>query len=234
MTVRFGNYRLAAYIAIFLASGTVLGLASNFAKLFLPHLHHDFTIFALIVPSLTIFVLLLTLQWAQPNTEAIALFILGVLWLALGAWSQDIIGFVQCDAIGGQRMATSTGDMSQRQYCYEMKVIEAFSWMNFVVFSISFFILIWLVSRAQTLGRPHMWEEPIRELPWFGELPGYYNTGTVQPTYAPYPAMQYPTGGQYMPMQTQGHSIIIQPGVNGQPPVVTQVPGPVPGQPPSA
>jgi hypothetical protein len=152
----------------------------------------------------------------------------------MGAWSQDIIGFVQCDAIGGQRTPTSTGNMSERQYCYEMKVMEAFSWMNFVLFSISFIILLFLVSRAQSLGRPHMWEEPIRELPWFGELPGYYNRGMAQPTYAPYPPMQYPAGGQYM--QTPGHSIIIQPGVNGQAPVITQVPGlvPQPLQPPSA
>ncbi|EEB86817.1 hypothetical protein MPER_16089, partial [Moniliophthora perniciosa FA553] len=42
---------------------------------------YDHTIFALIVPSLTIFVFLLTLQWAQPRIEAPALFILGVLWL---------------------------------------------------------------------------------------------------------------------------------------------------------
>jgi len=226
MTVRFGNYRLFVYIAIFLSSGTVLGFAANFAKLFLPHLHPDFTIFALIVPSLTILVLLLTLQWAQPNFEAFTLFILGVLWLAMAAWSQDIIGFVQCDSLGGERIPTSTGSMSERQYCYEMKVLEAFSWMNFFLFVVYFFVLIWLVSRAQSLGRPHMWEEPIRELPWFGEMPGYYNvanTGMAQPVYPGYPPVHYPPY-----MQTQGHSIIIQPGVNGQPPVITQVPGPLP------
>ena len=83
----------------------------------------DFIIFALITPSLTIFTFLLTsvkplqnlhhvvltclssLQWAQPQTEAISLSILGILWLsksgssfsnlwlllklstAMGAWS---------------------------------------------------------------------------------------------------------------------------------------------------
>ncbi len=53
--------------------------------------------------------------------------------------------------------------------------------------------------------------------------PGYYNTN--------YPGMPYPQSpsGAYpyyppMPMAQPGHSIIIQPGVNGQPPTVTQVP----------
>jgi len=56
MTVRFGNYRTMFYgkrhqptfwaaltisqsVAVFLLSGTVLGLAGNFASLFLPNLH---------------------------------------------------------------------------------------------------------------------------------------------------------------------------------------------------
>jgi len=65
------------------------------------------------------------------------------------------------------------------------------------------------------------------ELPWFGEMPGYYNTrtgGTMQyPASAGFaPGYQYPMSA--VPMQTPGHSLIIQPGVNGQPATVTQVP----------
>jgi hypothetical protein len=68
------------------------------------------------------------------------------------------------------------------------------------------------------------------ELPWFGEAPGYYNThpgGMVHGGMA-----QFPPGGYGYPMQgvnppfvqTPGHSIVIQPGMNGQPPTITQVP----------
>lgn len=71
---------------------------------------------------------------------------------------------------------------------------------------------------------------PTSELPWFGEMPGYYNTisagqGQAYPTgYGQgYPAQGY--GGYYpAPMAQPGNSIIIQPGMNGQPPTVTQVP----------
>ena len=68
------------------------------------------------------------------------------------------------------------------------------------------------------------------ELPWFGEMPGYYNTN-------PYggggPMMHYPppSAGGYgypyqggMPVPNPGHSIVIQPGMNGAPPTITQMP----------
>jgi len=224
MTVRFGNNRLGFYIAVILLSGAVLGLSAHFANIFLPSLHHDFTIFALIVPSLTIFVFLLSLQWAQPWTEAIMLSVLGILWLTMGAWSTDIIGNVQCDALSGQRVDAKT---SAQPVCYEFKVIQAFSWALFCAFAIAFFILFRLVAQAQQFGRPRIWYEPIRELPWFGEMPGYYNTSPgAMPQYPGYaPGMAYPAGGiPGQMMQTPGHSIIIQPGVNGQPPTITQVP----------
>jgi len=225
MTVQFGNHRVAFYLAIFLLSGTVLGLSAHFAAIFLPHLHHDFTIFSILVPSLSIFVFLITLQWAQPRTEAVALFILGTLWLAMGAWSTDIIGNIQCDGLTGQRTATKNGDMSAQEFCYEMKVIQAFSWMLFILYVLALYVLMRLVDQAHRFGRFDIWWAPIRELPWFGEAPGYYNTH-------PGGMMQYPAGYAYPTtqgvnaplVQTPGHSIVIQPGMNGQPPTITQVP----------
>lgn len=97
--------------------GTVLGLAAHFAAVFLPGLHgtssrcfhpkleltcstEAFTIFAIIVPSLTIFVLMLMYacwmflcrklnlphispryQWSQPRIEALVLFVIWAIWL---------------------------------------------------------------------------------------------------------------------------------------------------------
>ncbi|ESK96016.1 hypothetical protein Moror_7361 [Moniliophthora roreri MCA 2997] len=226
MTVRFGNYRLGFYVAVFLLSATVLGLAAHFAAVFLPSLHHDFTIFALIVPSLTIFVFLLTLQWAQPRIEAPVLFILGVLWLATGAWTTDVVGNRQCDATDpSAREGRST--LSARQYCYETKVIQAFSWMLFILFVIAFIILLSLVSQAQRFGRWNIWAEPIQELGWFGEWPGFYNTHQPQPGmmqhsgYVPY---GYPLQAGPGIAQQPGQTIIVQPSATGGPPTVTQIP----------
>ncbi|KAF5364324.1 hypothetical protein D9756_000614 [Leucocoprinus leucothites] len=222
MTVRFGNHRLAFYISVFLLSGAVLGLAAHLASEFLPNLHRDFIIFSLVVPALTIFVFLLLIQWAQPRTEAVALFILGVLWLAMGAWATDVIGNQQCDALGGQTMEARTGQVSAQRWCREMKVIQAFSWMNFVLYAFALIILVTLVSRAQAFGRFDIWSEPIRELPWFGEAPGYYNT-TNAGTNQGYPMMaQYP-GSAYTQAQP-GQAIVVQPGANGQMPTITQIP----------
>jgi len=223
MTVRFASYRIALYVAVFLLSGTVLGLAAHFANIFLPHLHADFTIFSLLIPSLTIFVFLLSLQFAQPRTEALCLFVLWALWLAMGAWSNDIIGNVQCDALTVETMPTKNGAIRQREYCYEMKVIQAFSWMLFVMFSFAFVILMALVSQAERFGRPDIWREPIQELGWFGELPGYYNhhqQGMAQ--YATYPQQYgYPMQQGYV-QQQPGQLYQIHQGTNA--PFVTQVP----------
>jgi hypothetical protein len=52
----------------------------------------------------------------------------------------------------------------EREYCYEMKVIQAFSWMLFALFSFGFIILITLVNQAERFGRPDVWEGPIQEL----------------------------------------------------------------------
>jgi len=60
------------------------------------------------------------------------------------------------------------------------------------------------------------------ELPWFGEAPGYYNTAAtgVNPVY---PVMgQYP-GGVHPQIQP-GSALVVQPGVNGQLPTITQIP----------
>ncbi|KAF4619666.1 hypothetical protein D9613_005066 [Agrocybe pediades] len=231
MTVRFGNNRLAFYIVTFILSAVVLGLAANFANEFLPHFHPNFIVFALIVSSLQIFVFLLTLQWATPRTEVITVFIMGVLWLAMGAWATDVIGPTQCDGLGGQTTPAKNGDISAQGFCYEMKVIQAFSWALFSIFVIAFWILLQLISQAERFGRYRIWSEPIRELPWFGEMPGYYNANTYEPGMAQYQpgsaGVQYGYPGQYgagMPAPAPGHSIIIQPGMNGAPPTVTQVP----------
>jgi len=224
MTVRFGNYRLAFYIVVFVLSGVVLGLTANFTSIFFPKVHHDFIIFALITSSLTIFTFLLTLQWAQPQTEAITLSILGILWLAMAAWATDIIGITQCDALGGQTIPSKSGDTSAQAFCYEMKVVQAFSWALFIAFIIALYILFQLVGLAQRFGRYYIWSEPIRELPWFGEMPGYYNTTAGGPMYPPHSAPGYHTGYPYHPMMSApagGHSIVIQPGMNGAPPIVT-------------
>ncbi|KAF8812422.1 hypothetical protein BYT27DRAFT_7182858 [Phlegmacium glaucopus] len=226
MTVRFVNYRLGFYIGVFILSAVVLGLVANFTSIFFPKIHRDFIIFALIAPAFTIFAFLLTLQWAQPQTEAIALTLLSIIWLTMGAWSTDIIGNVQCDALGGQRTPAKSGDTNAQAFCYEMKVVQAFSWALFIGCILALYVIFQLVDQAQRVGRYHIWSEPIRELPWFGEMPGYYNTLGMGGGPMPYPGSAISPGYGYpynMPMAAPGHSIVIQPGMNGAPPTVTQV-----------
>lgn len=127
---------------------------------------------------------------------------------------------------------------SAQAFCYEMKVVQAFSWALFIGFILALYVLFQLVGQAQRFGRYLIWSEPIRgsksefkllrwklifllplELPWFGEMPGYYNTHAGQPMYLPPSAGMGP--GYFPPMTSaQGNTFVIQPGMNGQPPTI--------------
>jgi len=142
----------------------------------------------------------------------------------MGAWSTDIIGYVQCDSLGGQHIAAKNGTTSYQAYCYEMKVIQAFSWMNFILFVLALVVLYQLTGQARLFGRFNIWREPIRELPWFGEAPGYYNTGIATSYGGGAVPYMYPTMAPYAPAMAPGSAVIVQPGINGQPATITQVP----------
>ncbi len=43
-----------------------------------------------------------------------------------------------------------------------MKVIQAFSWMNFVLVAFALVIIMQLTTQAQMFGRYNIWMEPIR------------------------------------------------------------------------
>ncbi|KAJ7283638.1 hypothetical protein C8J57DRAFT_740559 [Mycena rebaudengoi] len=243
MTVRFANYRIVFYVAVFLLCGTILGLGAHFASIFLPHLHPDFSIFTLVVPSLTIFIFLLSLQFAQPRTEALSLFVLWALWLSMAAWSTyaqcynlvllaDVVAAAISSATSNamhsrqKRCQRKSGEIREREYCYEMKVIQAFSWMLFVLVFLRIYYTDYPRSiKRNGLGDPMCGRVPIQELGWFSEMPGYYNQGMVQ-----YPGM-YPQQQYGYPMQMQAAGYAQQPnqqvyqinqGPNG--PTVSQVP----------
>lgn len=150
-----------------------------------------------------------------------------------------------------------------------MRVIEAFSWVLFgictcnlsygpknhrssahsmILVSIFFVVVCNLTTIAvQRGGRPYAWREPMIELPWYGEWPGYSGgTGSAYPTVqmadggmipgaymAPQPmatggpisTMPVMQDGGYVVQQQPGYSMIITPGVGGQAPMIQQVPG---------
>jgi hypothetical protein len=101
-----------------------------------------------------------------------------------------------------------------------------------------FVFVIALATRSVAMGRYDIWREDVRELPWFGEAPGYPGTGYTaysgqsgQYGNRGYPGSyaqsyaQYPTSyGGNVVQQQPGHSLVIQPGMNGGAPTVQQVP----------
>jgi hypothetical protein len=229
MTVLFRNLRFYGFFAVILLSAAVLGIGAYFAAIFLPNLHHDYSIYTLVPPSWTLLIFTLLLFSSTPRVDALCLFISDILWLTLASWSSDSLGNTQCDALGKARTNTRNGTISARSYCDLSKVIEAFSWATFCLLTLYFVFLISLATRSVAMGRYEIWREDIRELPWFGQAPGYPGVG-----YVTYPSQyrgyagsyaQYPTtyGGNVV-QQQPGHSLVIQPGMNGGAPTVQQVP----------
>jgi len=133
-----------------------------------------------------------------------------------------------------------------------MRVIEAFSWVLFGIFAIFLVIVINLTSVAVMRGgRPYAWREPMIELPWYGEWPGYsggpgsmyptmhmheggvipgsYMPGGViaQPMAGPVSTLPVMQDGGYVVQQQHGYSTVITPGLNGQAPTIQHYPGPI-------
>jgi len=219
----FKDARLTAYASVFACSIVVLGLAANFAAKFLPKLHRDFLIFALVVPTITLVILLVLLLRSQPRWDLLVLFILAACWLTMGSWSTDIIAHIECDSLGGQTIPTKNGTMSYQVYCREMKAIQAFSWANFVILVLCFAILLSLIVRVLSFGRERVWEESISNVPWFNQW-NYQQAGYQTYPYAYMSGQPIQTGpNQYVVQQAPGHSVVI--GSQDGRPTVQQVPG---------
>lgn len=93
---------------------------------------------------------------------------------------------------------------------------------------LTFLFVITLANKARGLGRAYAWSEDINELPWFHEYQGFPQANGAYPQYAPQQVQGYPynINGQVV-QQMPGHSLVIQPGVNGAPATVQQIPGTV-------
>lgn len=197
----FKEARFCAYASVMACSAVVLGLVANFASKFLPHIHRDFLIFALIVSAVTIVILCVILLRSQPRWDLFVLFLLAAGWLTMGSWSSDMIAHIECESLAGQTTPTKNGTMSSQVYCREMKAILAFSWANFVILVLSWAILLTLVMRVLSFGRQRAWEESISDIPWFNQM--NYQQGS----YAMYPYGYM--GGQQVVQQVPGHTVVV-------------------------
>ncbi|KZT51987.1 hypothetical protein CALCODRAFT_521001 [Calocera cornea HHB12733] len=224
----FATARRCVYVVLFALAAVELGIAANLTNLFLST-HHDFFIYSLVPSSYTILVILGLLAKSRPAIDLVLILIADILWLALGAYSQDVLGSVQCDALGGQTIRTSMGGTySSQSYCYQMKAIEAVAWAEFGLFLITFFVIL-AVSLTVAARGQDVWAMDIDDLEWFG---AYGGAGYAPPggayqygQYGNYP-QYYANGGggtlaqgnyygQPVVVQQPGRNILVQQGPNG-------------------
>jgi len=225
MTSLFRDIRTYAFIFAAIFTIVVLSISANFATKFLP-LHQDYLIFSIVASGVTIVILLILALRSTPLAELIALFVLLVLWLGMGGYSTDVIGHVECDSLTGRTPAAHGNTYSAAGYCRQTKVVQSFSWANFMLFSIMFLIVLTLALKAHARGFKRIWRGDINELGWFDELQSNPQMSYLPLSQQPGQNYVYPnvtTFGNSQPVyQLPGHSVVITNGPNGQ--QITQVP----------
>lgn len=229
MTTLFRQLRFTALTFAFIFATIVLGITANFAKAFLP-IHQDFIIFALVASAVTMVFLIVIALRSTPRFEVFILFVYSVLWCAMGGYSTDVIGHIECDAQHGRIPAHNGTTYSAQGWCRQMKVVQSFSWAEFVLFVILFLIVLNIGLGASARGYKEVWNGSISDLGWYGEEAGERNPGG-------YPVQQlggvpngvsytYPNvqsfGGSQPVYQLPGHSVVITNGPHGQ--SIQQVP----------
>jgi len=163
----FTNIRLGVFVTLGLLAAGVLGIAIHFATIFPSSFHHSFNTFAIVAPAVTIVLLIIILLRSTPCWDCVALAVLDILWLTMGAWSTDVIGNLQCESLTGQQTPTKNGQTSFQGWCQQMKVVEAFSWANFGILTICLLTVIFLVVRLFSMGFGSVWSQSVAELEWF-------------------------------------------------------------------
>jgi len=154
------------------------------------------------------------------------MWILAVVWVAMGAYATDVIGHIDCDSLQGTIPAARDTRYSYQRYCREMKAIEAFSWTNFGLFALFFLLVLRLILQHSARGDKTIWLASVSELAWFdeeyqGAPTQYYQTVPAGGQTYTYPNVT--TFGNSQPVyQLPGHSVVITNGPNGQ--QISQVP----------
>ncbi|CEL59544.1 hypothetical protein RSOLAG1IB_03477 [Rhizoctonia solani AG-1 IB] len=235
----FNKLRLCLFALVFVGASVVLGICAYLTSRLFSSGIHDFLIFSLVTSAFTIVVFVLLALRSQPRIDAAVMFILVVLWLTMGAYSQDVIGHVFCYSLRGDTIpAKNDTTISAEKYCRQMKTVLAFSWANFVFLALWLVGLLTVVIRIYARGNHDVWGNSMSDVTILTESPiiktGEYpmspssNPPGVLPNTPGQTHVYYPSppniSGPLQPQiiqQQPGHSVIIR---NGQ---VIQVPGSV-------
>jgi len=207
MTNTFLIVRWSAYAWCIVCAISVLAISAHQASLFIDQwAQRPYIIYALVCSIMTILGLGALCLRSQPRLDVIGIAVFTILWLALGAYTTDIIGYVQCETLVGERKVTdSGGSFSSMAWCRELKAIMAFSYVTFGILLISLIILLALMITLHARGQYGMWRYSMSDVPWFGVY-GDREGGIPYPMVPP-PAQRQYTGN--VVYQQPGHDVII-------------------------
>ncbi|KAF8335469.1 uncharacterized protein EI90DRAFT_3048476 [Cantharellus anzutake] len=225
MSNLFVSFRYWIHGFFFCCSVVILVISSTLASHFLPQ-HQGLLILSIVASALTIFILFLLNGGPQPQFELSAILLLSWLWLGLGAYTGDYIGDTQCYLLTGT-ISASGKDYSNKGFCQQIKVINAFSWALFAVMS-AYWVLVYFIVGFVETRIPYIWEGNIDDVYFPDEERAVYPAGIRGPGRlggGAYPAGNVvqtgPNSQGVYPLP--GHQVVVATDGSGQQ-QITQVP----------
>ncbi|RXW13078.1 hypothetical protein EST38_g12776 [Candolleomyces aberdarensis] len=187
MTRQFVNNRRAFYVFVILLSAGVLGISANFASRFGASFGGEWLRFFFISSTVVSYPYrwLYYLCFGCRFVEHIRLPLKVRSWYPVHDEKPQWTG--------------SNGSSQRSQPRFEILLLALFGilWLGYLL---ALHTLFKLIGHAKRLGRYDINYAPIREVPWFYEMPGYYPTegryGQYSGQYPQYPTM--PSAGQPM------------------------------------
>lgn len=73
---------------------------------------------------------IVSLLRSQPRVDAFVLFVLGVLWLTMAAWTVDMVGGIQCAMLGSQTIEAKNGNSCGASFHFSILLLWPTSTIN--------------------------------------------------------------------------------------------------------
>ncbi|GJE84022.1 hypothetical protein PsYK624_000960 [Phanerochaete sordida] len=174
----FNIIRGCIYALVLIWTIVCLAIAVHLQNILISSDLTRFVPFAIFVSSASLLILIALLGfglWKDRNpistrVELACLGLLGVLWLALGAFlgssdsgDSDVECFSSADATEPVEMPGFNTETFHAQY----RVLEAFSFFNIILLWAFLIMLLFLAIRHHRWGNTHVWLWPVTAYPWF-------------------------------------------------------------------
>lgn len=178
MPSKFNIARACIYVLVLIWTIVCLAIAVHLQNILISSDLTRFVPFAIFVSSASLLILIALLGfglWRDRNpistrVELGCLGLLGVLWLALGAFlgsSDSGDSEVECFSSADATEAVEIPGFDTETFHAQYRVLEAFSFFNIILLWAFLIMLLYLAIRHHRWGHNHVWVSSVTAFPWF-------------------------------------------------------------------